>query len=438
MTNNNKRSGNRKSLPWRGAGVGFDLDSYREILDTLTRNKSRSLLTGFGVFWGVFMLVALMGGGQGLKELLEQNFEGFAQNTAMIWAQQTTKPYKGFRKGRWWAMEYRDIERLRQRVPELDVIAPVLFGSWGTTNTAYYGDQKTQPHIQGVTPDYADIVAPRMYYGRYINSMDMREHRKVCVLGKKVYKDLFREGGDPCGKSIRIDSTWYQVIGVDYNASGGMNFNGRAEEKITLPLTLVQQTYNRGHEVDMIAVTGRQGVVMSTLAPRIRETIARSHYIDPTDEQGVMVFNTEVLFQLLDNLFRGVNFLIWLVGLGTLLAGAIGVSNIMMVTVRERTTEIGIRRAIGATPRMILTQIIAESIVLTLVAGMSGILFAVLILQMLEMGNMEDGIVTAHFQVGFWTALFAALVVSVMGVLAGLAPAARAMSIKPVDAMRDE
>ena len=438
MTTNNKRSGNEKPLPWRGAGVGFDLDSYREILDTLTRNKSRSLLTGFGVFWGVFMLVALMGGGQGLKELLEQNFEGFAQNTAMIWAQQTTKPYKGFRKGRWWAMEYRDIERLRQRVPELDVIAPVLFGSWGTTNTAYYGDQKTQPHIQGVTPDYADIVAPRMYYGRYINSMDMREHRKVCVLGKKVYKDLFREGGDPCGKSIRIDSTWYQVIGVDYNASGSMNFNGRAEEKITLPLTLVQQTYNRGHEVDMIAVTGRQGVVMSTLAPRIRETIARSHYIDPTDEQGVMVFNTEVLFQLLDNLFRGVNFLIWLVGLGTLLAGAIGVSNIMMVTVRERTTEIGIRRAIGATPRMILTQIIAESIVLTLVAGMSGILFAVLILQMLEMGNMEDGIVTAHFQVGFWTALFAALVVSVMGVLAGLAPAARAMSIKPVDAMRDE
>ncbi|MBQ8064873.1 MAG: ABC transporter permease [Prevotella sp.] len=416
----------------------IDIDSYREILDTLTRNKSRSLLTGFGVFWGVFMLVALIGGGQGLKEMLNRNFEGFAQNTAMIWAQQTTKPYKGFRKGRWWAMDYKDIGRLRQRVPELDAIAPVLFSGWGVTNTAYYGDQKTEPRIQGVTPEYASIVEPRMYYGRYINQMDMQQHRKVCVLGKKIYKDLFKEGGDPCGKSIRVDSTYYEVIGVDYNASGGMNFNGRAEEKITLPLTLVQQTYNRGNEVDLIAVTGRQGVVMSRLAPRIRETIARRHYIDPTDEQGVMVFNTEVLFQLLDNLFRGVNFLIWLVGLGTLLAGAIGVSNIMMVTVRERTTEIGIRRAIGATPRMILSQIISESIVLTLVAGMSGILFGVLILQMLELGNTEDGIVTAHFQVGFWTAVFAALVVSLMGVLAGLAPAARAMSIKPVDAMRDE
>ena len=177
---------------------------------------------------------------------------------------------------------------------------------------------------------------------------------------------------------------------------------------------------------------------MGTIAPRIREAIARAHAIDPMDEQGVMVFNTEVLFQMLDSLFRGVNFLIWLVGLGTLLAGAIGVSNIMMVTVRERTTEIGIRRAIGATPRNILSQIISESIVLTLVAGMSGILFAVLILQMLEMGNTEDGIVSAHFQVDFWTAILAAVVISLMGVLAGLAPAARAMAIKPVDAMRDE
>ncbi len=416
----------------------IDIDTYREILDTLTRNKSRSLLTGFGVFWGVFMLVALMGGGQGLKEMLQKNFEGFAQNTAMIWAQQTSKPYKGFRKGRYWEMEYKDINRLRQRVPELDVIAPVLFGGWGRSNTAYYGDQKTQPRIQGVTPDFADIVSPKMYYGRYINEMDILQHRKVCVLGKKIYKDLFKDGGDPCGKRIRVDSTYYEVVGVDYNASGSMNFNGRAEEKITLPLSLVQQTFNRGNDVDMIAVTGRKGVVMSKITPRIRETIARAHYIDPTDEQGAMVFNTEVLFQLLDNLFKGVNFLIWLVGLGTLLAGAIGVSNIMMVTVRERTTEIGIRRAIGATPRMILSQIISESIVLTLVAGMSGIFLAVLILQMLELANTEDGILTAHFQIGFWTALFAALVVSAMGVLAGLAPAARAMSIKPVDAMRDE
>ena len=413
----------------------FDLDTYREILDTLTRNKSRSFLTGFGVFWGVFMLVALMGGGKGVKELLDQTFEGFATNSAIIWAQPTTKAYKGFAKGRRWNMVYNDVERLKEQVPELDKVAPLLQSASGT---AVFGDRKSTVSPQGATPDYQHIEEPKMYYGRYLNAMDMAQCRKVCVIGKKVYKDLFPGGGDPCGKSIRIDSIYYSIVGVDYNMSNAVSFGGDAGTSVVVPITLMQKTYNRGNAVDVIAVTGRTGVLMSTLAPRIRSTIGRTHSIDPTDEQGIMVFNTEVLFQLLDNMFQGVNFLIWLVGLGTLLAGAIGVSNIMMVTVRERTTEIGIRRAIGATPRMILSQIIAESIVLTLVAGMSGILFTVAILQMLELANTEDGILAAHFQVDFWTAILCAVIIAAMGVLAGLAPASRAMSIKPVDAMRDE
>lgn len=413
----------------------LDLDTYREILDTLTRNKSRSFLTGFGVFWGVFMLVALIGGGQGMKELLNQNFEGFATNSAMIWAQPTTKAYKGFRKGRMWNMEYKDVQRLKSRIPELDVVSPVLFSNGGT---AYLGDRKTIVSINGVQEDYRRVSEPKMRYGRYLNDMDVAQHRKVCVIQKKTYKDLFPGGGDPCGSFIRVDSVYYQIVGVDYSSAEGISFGGESGTTMLLPITLMQQTYNMGQNVHMIAVTGKKGVVMSTVTDRIRETIARAHTIDPEDEQGVMVFNTEVLFQMLDSLFKGVNFLIWLVGLGTLLAGAIGVSNIMMVTVRERTIEIGIRRAIGATPKMILSQIISESIVLTMVAGMSGILFAVMILQMLELANTQDGILAAHFQVGFWTAIFAALAIAAMGVLAGLAPAARAMSIKPVDAMRDE
>jgi putative ABC transport system permease protein len=413
----------------------LDIDTYREILDTLTRNKSRSFLTGFGVFWGVFMLVALIGGGQGMKELLNQNFEGFATNSAMIWAQPTTKAYKGFRKGRMWNMEYKDVQRLKSRIPELDVVSPVLFSNGGT---AYLGDRKTIVSINGVQEDYRRVSEPKMRYGRYLNDMDVAQHRKVCVIQKKTYKDLFPGGGDPCGSFIRVDSVYYQIVGVDYSSAEGISFGGESGTTMLLPITLMQQTYNMGQNVHMIAVTGKKGVVMSTVTDRIRETIARAHTIDPEDEQGVMVFNTEVLFQMLDSLFKGVNFLIWLVGLGTLLAGAIGVSNIMMVTVRERTIEIGIRRAIGATPKMILSQIISESIVLTMVAGMSGILFAVMILQMLELANTEDGILAAHFQVGFWTAIFAALAIAAMGVLAGLAPAARAMSIKPVDAMRDE
>ena len=412
----------------------IDIDTYREILDTLTRNKTQSLLTGFGVFWGVFMLVALIGGGAGLKELLSNNFAGFATNSAIVFAQPTTKPCDGFRKGREWNMEYKDVERLRAQVPELDVVSPVI-SMW--QRTVVFGDKKTTASVKGLLPEYARVEEPSLYYGRYLNQMDMAQRRKVCVLGKKVYKSLFPGGGDPCGQLVRIDSMYFNVVGVDYS-SGNMSINGSAEESVVVPLTLMQQAYNMGSEVHLICVTGKPGVTMSRITQHIRGVIARAHHVDPMDEKAVSVFNTEVMFGMVDSLFKGVNFLIWLVGIGTLLAGAIGVSNIMMVTVRERTTEIGIRRAIGATPRMILSQIVSESIVLTAVAGMSGILLAVIILQMLEVGNTTDGIASAHFQVGFWTALGAVALLSVLGVLAGLAPAARAMSIKPVDAMRDE
>lgn len=412
----------------------IDIDSYREILDTLSRNKSRTLLTGFGVFWGVFMLVSLIGGGQGLKELLNNNFEGFATNSAIIWAQPTTKPYAGFRKGRNWCMNYNDVERLRSQVPEIDVITPMV-SRWGCS--AVHGDKKFTCSMKGLVPDYAKVEAPKLRYGRYINAMDMQQRRKVCVIGKHVYKDLFPQGGDPCGERIRIDNNYYNVVGVDFS-SGNISINGRAEDAVCVPLTLAQQTYNMGDSVHLICLTAVRGVSMSSITPHMREVVAKAHKIDPTDEKGVTVFNTEVMFGMLDSLFSGVNFLIWLVGIGTLLAGAIGVSNIMMVTVRERTTEIGIRRAIGATPSNILSQIISESIVLTAVAGMSGILFAVMILEMMEMGNTSDGIVEAHFQVDFWTAVGAVAMLSLLGVLAGLAPALRAMAIKPVDAMREE
>lgn len=412
-----------------------DIDSYREVLDTLTRNKSRSFLTGFGVFWGVFMLITLIGGGRGLKELLQENFAGFATNSAMVWAQPTTKAYKGLPKGRAWSMDIRDVERLRRRVPELDCVAPLLFSNAGQ---AVCDDNSASCSVRGVTPEYAGIQQPMLYYGRFINAIDMEQSRKVCVIGRKVYKNLFPGGGDPCGRTIRIDNIYYEVVGVDYRSGNAVSIGGTADESICLPMTVVQRAYNRGTAVDMIAVTGRGSVKMSTLTERIRATVARAHTVDPEDEQGVMVFNTEVLFSILDSLFSGVNFLIWLIGIGTLLAGAIGVSNIMMVTVRERTVEIGIRRAIGATPKAILVQIISESMVLTAVAGMSGILFAVGILQMLELANTTDGILMAHFQVSFGTAALAASLLAVLGGLAGLAPAWRAMSIKPVDAMRDE
>lgn len=412
----------------------MDFDSFSEILNVLTRNKSRTFLTGFGVFWGVFMLVGLVGGGDGLKEILNNNLAGFATNSAVVWAQPTTKPYHGFRKGRQWTLNYDDIKRLRAHVPELDVITPTI-SRWGANAT--HDDRSASGIIKGVLPEMQKVSEPKMMYGRYINQMDISQGRKVCVIGKQVYKSLFPKGGDPCGDVIRIDSVYFSVVGVNYS-DGNMNVNGNDQQAVFLPLSLVQQIYNRGHSVDIICVTGKPGVVMSDITDKIRHVIAKAHDVAPDDEKGVMVFNTEMMFSMVDNMFRGINMLIWLVGIGTLLAGAIGVSNIMMVTVRERTVEIGIRRAIGATPRNILSQIIQESILLTSIAGMSGILFVVLVLQGLQMANTTDGVAAAHFQISFWTAIGAVVLLSVLGVLAGLAPALRAMSIKPVDAMRDE
>jgi putative ABC transport system permease protein len=406
----------------------------REILDTISRNKSRSLLTGFGIFWGIFMLVSLIGGTHGLKELLNSNFSNFATNSAMVWAKPTTKVYKGFQKGRTWQMTMDDIKRVKNNITELDVVTPVLFGG---NKLSVFGEQSFSANVNGVTHDYQKVCTPEMRYGRHINAMDIIQDRKVCVIGKQVYDNFFPDGGDPLGKSIRIDSTYYRVVGVDVNP-GNFSIGGRTDESILVPISVMQRVYNYGNEVHLIALTAKEGIKIGILTDHIRQMIARHHLISPEDEQAISVFNTEVLFGILDSLFKGVTFLSWLVGIGTLLAGAIGVSNIMMVTVKERTVEIGIRRAIGATPRMILTQIISESIVLTAVAGMIGVLFAVSVLQMIELANTTDGVVAARFQVDFWTAIIATLLLCLLGAMAGMAPALRAMAIKPVDAMRDE
>jgi putative ABC transporter, permease protein len=412
----------------------IDFDRYKEILDTLTRNKTRSFLTGFGVFWGIFMLVSLLGGGKGLRELLSATFKGFANNSGMFFAMNTTKPYEGLKKGRSWSMSYKDLERVRQQVPEVEMVTPMI-SRWGTT--AVYEDKKASCVFKGLEQSFQGIEAPDIYYGRYLNDIDNLQKRKVCIIGKQVYKTLFPKGGNPCGKDIRVGPVFFKVVGVDYNP-GKFNINGRAQESVVVPINVMRDAFAMGDTIHLLCFTVHKGYKVSDVTPKIRTVVARAHHVDPTDERALPAFNMESMFNMMDNLFNGVDFLAWLVGIGTLLAGAIGVSNIMMVTVKERTTEIGIRRAIGATPRNILTQIIAESITLISVAGMSGIVFTVMILQLAEMASTTDGVVNTHYQISFTTAVGAVLFLCVLGVLAGLAPALRAMNIKPVDAMRDE
>ena len=389
----------------------IDLDRWEEIFITITRNKTRSLLTAFGVFWGIFMLVALMGGGQGLQDMMSANFKGFATNSVFFGSNKTSEAYKGFRKGRYWDMEFNDVERIRQAVPEVEVITPNI-SRWGST--AIFGDKKSSCAVRGLQPDYEKIEAQNITMGRFINDVDILESRKY----------------------LRVDCIYYQIVGVSLSTSN-MNINAGTEDSVTLPFTTMQKAYNFGKRIDLVCITVKPGVTVTSIADKIEQVIKKAHYIHPDDKQAVIMVNAEAMFSMIDNLFTGIKILAWMVGLGTLLAGAIGVSNIMMVTVKERTTEIGIRRAIGARPKDILNQILSESMVLTTFAGLMGISFGVLILQGLEIGTAASG-TEAHFQISFWMAVGACILLMVLGMLAGLAPAYRAMAIKPIEAIRDE
>ena len=411
----------------------IDIDTCEEILITITRNKTRSLLTAFGVFGGIFMLVALIGGGQGMQEELKSQFEGFATNSGFIAAQKTSEAYKGFRKGRWWDLEMEDVDRVRN-VDGVALATPSI-ALWG--QVAVYGDNKYDCSVKGLYPEYEQIEHQEMTYGRFINDVDIKESRKVCVIGKRVYESLFKPGEDPCGKYVRVNGIYYRVIGM-CSSEGNVNIQGQASEAITLPFSTMQQTYNLGKKLHVVCFIMKPGVKVKDVQPEVERLVKAAHYIAPDDKQAVMLLNAEAMFSMMDNLMIGVRFLIWMVGLGTLFAGAIGVSNIMMVTVKERTTEIGIRRAIGARPKDILQQILSESMVLTTIAGMAGISFAVFVLQILEKAANDPGVIKTHYQVSFGLAIGTCILLIALGVLAGLAPAYRAMAIKPIEAIRDE
>ena len=412
----------------------IDIDRWEEIFVTITRNKTRSFLTAFGIFWGIFMLVALMGGSQDIQEMMASNFAGFATNSGFTGSNQTSKAYKGFRKGRYWQLELNDIERIRQAIPEIEILSPVN-SKWGIKAT-YDKNESSSCSMKGVYPEYAEIETPILTFGRFINHIDIKEQRKVCVIGKQIYENLFPDGSNPCGKFINANGIYYQVIGVN-TSSGNMSVNGWPPTTIVIPFSTMQQSYNFGNNIELLCYTAHPGNSIKNIQARIESVLKKAHLIHPDDKQAILNVDAEALFSMVDNLFKGINILSWMVGLGTLLAGAIGVSNIMMVTVKERTSEIGIRRAIGAKPHDIMSQILSESMVLTSLAGMAGISFAVLILQMLELGTAQSE-TPGHFQISFWTAIGACVILLIMGMLAGLAPAYRAMAIKPIEAIRDE
>lgn len=414
----------------------FDLDRWQEIWFTITHNKSRSVLTAFGVFWGMFMLVVMVGAGVALQRGMSSQIEGFATNSCFVWAEQTSEPYKGFKKGRNWNMENADISLLINKIPEIQYLAPVLFGGRKTNNVTR-NDKAGTYNVKGNYPSYNRIDESKMIQGRYVNDIDIAEKRKVCVIGERVYEVLFPKKDIAIGKSIQVNGIYFQVIGVARHTSS-VNIGGNAEETVVLPFSTMQQAFNQGNIIHFMAVTAQPGIKVKVIEDKIHAVLQAKHNISPEDKKAVGGFNIEDEFNMFLYLGIGIAAMIWIVGLGTLFAGAIGVSNIMLVTVRERTKEIGIRRALGATPRNIIQQILSESIVLTLIAGVAGLMFGVGLLALVGMALSHGDQFFKDPQISFSIAIASLFILLIIGTLAGFIPANRAMNIKPIEAIREE
>lgn len=414
----------------------FDIDRWQEIWITITHNKSRSVLTAFGVFWGMLMLVLMVGAGNALEKGMNSQIEGFATNSCFFESQQTTLPHEGFRKGRRWNMTNSDLPVIREKVSELQHISPVLF-AWGQDKNVVRGDKNGSYLVKGCYPEYDRIEKSKMIHGRYVNDIDIDQKRKVCVIGERIYEVLFQKGENPIGKLIRVNGIHFQVIGVARSTSG-VSIGGQTAETVVLPFSTMQQAFNQGNIIHFLAATAKKGVPVKVIQDKIAEILKQQHRIAPDDKDAVWSMNIEEQFKMFNNLGIGIAALIWIVGLGTLFAGAIGVSNIMLVTVRERTREIGIRRALGATPRNIIGQILSESIVLTLVAGLSGIVIGVGMLLATGILLSQGDQFFKDPQISFGMAVASLIVLIIIGTFAGYLPAQRAMLIKPVEAISEE
>ncbi|MDR1671638.1 MAG: ABC transporter permease [Alistipes sp.] len=418
----------------------FDIDSFQEIWVTIARNKFRSVATGFGVFWGLFMLIVLLAIGNKLKEAITSQVGGFATNAVFFQPSRTSEAYAGYRKGRYWQFNSNDLELVRRKARSVDLISPLLWGGGGDRNVVR-GMKSGSYGFSGCYPAHFAIETMDVIYGRTFNEMDIDERRKVCVIGKTVYETLFEPGENPDGQIIRINGIYFRVIGV-ISPRSNVSIGDRVEEKVFLPFTTHQMMFSRGDGFWFLACTAKNGVSAEQVEAEVGEILRTAHSISPTDKSAMWTMNIEQQFKMINGLFLGVNILMWIVGLGALFSGIIGISNIMLVTVRERMREIGVRRALGAKPWNIIIQIMSESFVLTSISGLGGFLLGVAASLLVDKWNIVgDGtrvVLSGEPIVSFGLAMSAMVVLMLSGVAAGLLPAWRALKIKAIDAIRDE
>lgn len=410
----------------------FDIENWREIGATLSRNKTRTFLTAFGIFWGTAMLAMLWGGAHGLEGMLSRNFAGFATNMGAIMPERTSLPYKGYNKGMEWSMSQTDIEAIRNSTPGMEYSTALYFG-YGDIS---YGSNTEKSQFMGFESDFSKINIPIVYSGRVLNASDEAGYRKVALIGKNLAPKLFNTE-DPLGKFIKVNGAYFLVVGVIGQPSE-VSIGGRYDDSVIIPASTFRRAYNRANDVDFFMYTARQGYTPKDIEPNIRRIICSNHPISPDDQTALRFMDISENFAMIDNLFLGVSLLALFVGAGSLMAGIIGVGNIMWIIVKERTQEIGIRRAIGAKPRDIIVQILSEGVVLTSVAGLAGVSFATIALAIADHVTADPVLGTANFSLSLSQAFAIVITFLLLGSIAGLLPAIKAMHIKPIEAMRDK
>lgn len=420
----------------------FDRDNWYEIWAVLRSNKLRTALTAFGVAWGIFMLIVMLGFGSAMQAGTQRNMKGRATNLLFVWGQTTTESYNGMKPGRQIQFRAVDIERLR-RLPAIEWLAPRLqLGGWMSGFTVGYGTKTGAFSVYGDYPDFKHIVSFDYQAGRFIDDADIADNRKVAVVGDKVIEELFPPGANPIGEYLKISGVYFEVVGVFRTLRTGRD-GDREAHSIFVPFTTLKTAFKQGDRVGFFAMTARPGTDGPELERQVREELSKAHDIAPTDKLAIGSFNAFVFFGKIQAVFFWLGAISWIVGGMTLLAGVIGVSNIMLIAVKERTKEFGVRKALGATPRSVVMMVLMENIVLTTIAGLVGIGFACGLLYWADglLSHVNPESPMAAFgppQVGLGMIVQALAVLVGSAAIAGFIPATHAASIKPIEALRAE
>ena len=418
----------------------FSSDRWKEIIEVLSKNVFRTLATAFGVGWGIFILIILLAAGKGLENGIRADFGDIATNTMFMWSRNTTKPYKGLPKGRTYSFKLEDVEAINDRVPNLRFISPRnQLGGFGGGNNVVRGLKAGAFNVYG---DYPEIIRQEpmtITTGRFINQNDINAKRKVAVIGEGVRNELYDKGEEILGTYIKIQGVNFMIVG-SYKKKNNNGDGEEGQKEIFVPFTAFSQAFNMGNDVGWMAITAQDGNSISNLKERIVNVVKENRKIHPDDDRAVGYFDLYEQFNRVESLFGALRWVAYFVGILVLLSGIIGVSNIMLIVIKERTKEIGIRRALGENPWSIKKQILMESIFLTIMSGMTGIIFGAAFIYginaLLDSVGPVDMFINPSVSVGVVVTALVILIVS--GLMAGFIPAQSAIKVRPIEALRTE